>query len=68
MGADHERLAVVDELVRAGTPVDAVDQAWGRHALRLAAENGRPGSVQRLLDHGAGEAPLRLQRNTKRLL
>jgi hypothetical protein len=63
MGADHERLAVVDELVRAGTPVDAVDQAWGRHALRLAVENGRPGSVQRLLDHGAGEDPPSITKN-----
>jgi uncharacterized protein len=53
MAADHQRLTVIDELVAAGTPVDSVDATWGRHPLRLAAENGRPASVQRLLDLGA---------------
>jgi hypothetical protein len=51
--ADHQRLDVIDRLVAAGTPVDAVDEEWGRQALRIAAQNGRPASVQRLLDHGA---------------
>jgi len=53
MASDHERLAVIDELVAAGAPVDAVDEAFGRQALRLAAENGRPASVRRLLELGA---------------
>jgi len=53
MAADHQRLDVIDELVAAGTPVDVVDETWGRHPLRLAAENGWPGSVRRLLAHGA---------------
>jgi ankyrin repeat protein len=40
-------------LIDAGTPVDAVDEVWGRQALRIAAQNGRPTSVRRLLEHGA---------------
>jgi ankyrin repeat protein len=51
--ADHQRLAVIDQLIEAHTPVDAVDELFGRHALRLAAQNGRPQSVRRLLEHGA---------------
>ena len=53
MAADHQRLDVIDRLVEAGTPVDAVDAEFGRQALRLAAQNGRPASVRRLLTHGA---------------
>jgi uncharacterized protein len=53
MAADHERLDVIDQLVAAGTPVDAVDREFGRQALRLAAQNGRPRAVRRLLEHGA---------------
>lgn len=53
MAADHQRLAVIDRLVDAGTPVDAVDTRWDRQALRLAAQNGRAASVRRLLAHGA---------------
>lgn len=53
MAADHQRLHVIDELIAAQTPVDAVDPRWGRQALRLAAQNGRVASVRRLLDHGA---------------
>jgi ankyrin repeat protein len=53
MAADHQRLEVIDRLVAAGTPVDAVDPVWGRHPLRLAAANGRPAGVRRLLAHGA---------------
>jgi uncharacterized protein len=53
MAADHERLDVIDQLVAAGTPVDAVDEKWGRQAMRVAVRNGRHGSVRRLLDHGA---------------
>lgn len=53
MAADHQRLTVIDELVASGTPVDSVDVTWGRHPLRLAAANGRPASVARLLDLGA---------------
>jgi uncharacterized protein len=51
--ADHQRLAVIDQLIAHGTPVDAVDELFGRQALRLAAQNGRARSVRRLLEHGA---------------
>ena len=51
--ADHQRLSVIDQLMAAHTPVDAVDEMFGRQALRVAAHNGRPLSVRRLLDHGA---------------
>ena len=53
MAADHERLQVIDTLVAAGTPVDAADEVFGRHPLRLAAANGRPASVHTLLADGA---------------
>lgn len=53
MAADHERLDVIDQLIESGTPVDAADAKWGRQALRIAAQNGRPASVRRLLFHGA---------------
>ena len=53
MAADHERLAVIDELIAAGTPVDATDPAFGGQPLRTAAANGRPASARRLLAHGA---------------
>ena len=51
--ADHQRLSVIDQLINAQTPVDAVDEIFARQALRLAAQNGRPQSVRRLLEHGA---------------
>jgi hypothetical protein len=50
MAADHQRLNVIDELLDAGTPIDAVDPAWGRHPLRVAAQHGRAASVRHLLD------------------
>ncbi|HJU81518.1 MAG TPA: ankyrin repeat domain-containing protein [Acidimicrobiia bacterium] len=53
MAATHERLEVIDQLIAALTPVDAVDQAFGGHPLREAAAQGRVGSVERLLAHGA---------------
>jgi ankyrin repeat protein len=53
MAADHERLNVIDALIAAGTPVDAVDATHGRQPLRTAAANGRTASVRRLLAHGA---------------
>jgi ankyrin repeat protein len=53
MAADHQRLEVIDRLVAAGTPVDAVDPIWGRQALRVAAANGRSASVRHLLALGA---------------
>jgi hypothetical protein len=53
MAADHQRLAVIDELLAAGTPVDAVDGTWHRQALRVAAEHGRAASVRHLLARGA---------------
>lgn len=53
MAADHQRLGVLDVLVAAGTPVDAVDAVWGRQALRVAAQGGRDRSVAHLLALGA---------------
>jgi ankyrin repeat protein len=53
MAADHQRLDVIDALIAAGTPVDASDDVFGRHPLRLAAANGRSASVRSLLSHGA---------------
>jgi uncharacterized protein len=52
MAAGHNRVVVIQQLLAAGTPVDAVD-AWGYSALRAAAENGHPASVQLLLAAGA---------------
>jgi ankyrin repeat protein len=74
MAADHQRLGVIDQLVAAGTPVDATDEAFGGQALRTAAGNGRPESVRRLLAHGAdpnlrddeGRTPLDLCRRGRR--
>lgn len=51
--AEHQRLSVIDQLIDAQTPVDAVDELFGRQALRLAAQHGRTQSVRRLLEHGA---------------
>jgi ankyrin repeat protein len=73
MAADHQRLDVIDRLIAAGTPVDAVDDAFGGHPLRQAAGNGRPASVRRLLEHGAdrdlrddqGRMPLDLCRRAR---
>lgn len=53
MAADHERLPAIDELLEAGTPIDATDEKWGRQALRTAALNGRVASVAHLLARGA---------------
>jgi ankyrin repeat protein len=53
MAADHQRLDVIDQLLDAGTPVDATDTQWGRQALRLAAMNGRAASVAHLIARGA---------------
>jgi ankyrin repeat protein len=52
MAAGHNRVTVIQQLLAAGTPVDAVDD-WGYSALRAAAENGHPASVQLLLAAGA---------------
>ena len=53
MAADHQRLDVIDVLVAAGTPLDEADAVWGRHPLRVAAEDGRDRSVAHLLELGA---------------
>jgi uncharacterized protein len=53
MAADHERLSAIDELLAAGTPIDATDAVWGRRAMRTARENGREASVAHLLARGA---------------
>lgn len=50
MAADHQRLHVIEEILAAGTPIDGVDAAWGRHPLRLAAGRGRSTSVRLLLE------------------
>jgi hypothetical protein len=46
MAADHQRLAAIDVLLAAGTPIDATDTQWGRQALRVAAHDGRVASVE----------------------
>jgi hypothetical protein len=51
--ADHQRLEVIDQLLAAGTPVNQADAEWQRLPLHIAAQNGRPASVRRLLTHGA---------------
>jgi uncharacterized protein len=51
--ADHQRLEVIDQLVAADTPVNQADAEWQRLPLHIAAQNGRPASVRRLLTHGA---------------
>lgn len=56
MAADHERLAVIDALLEAGTPIDGEEPRWGRQALRIAASGGRVGSVRHLLERGADPA------------
>ncbi len=53
MAADHQRVDVMDQLLAAGTPIDAVDRVWHRHPLRLTAEHGRPVSARYLLERGA---------------
>ncbi len=52
MAADHERLEIIDQLLNAGTPINAADP-WGRQALCVAAANGRVAGVRHLLGHGA---------------
>ncbi|MCC8249172.1 ankyrin repeat domain-containing protein [Saccharothrix luteola] len=54
--ADHQRLEVIDRLVAAGTPVDEADAEWQRMPLHVAAANGKPAGVRRMLDHGADPA------------
>ena len=62
MAAAHDRLAAIDALLAAGTPVDAVD-AWGSTALQAATEHGRAASIGALVAAGAttesgrGQAP-----------
>ena len=50
--ACHDRLAVLDVLLDAGTPVDGVARD-GTTALHEAATHGRIGSVRRLIERGA---------------
>jgi ankyrin repeat protein len=52
MAADHQRLVVIDQLLDAGTPIDASDD-YGRQPLRIAAERERSASVEHLLARGA---------------
>lgn len=53
VAAVHERTAVIDALLAAGTPIDAVDPMWGGHPLRDAAAGGKVEGVRALLAHGA---------------
>lgn len=53
MAADHQRLRVIDQLLAAGAPLDAVDTQWGRQALCVSAQNGRAAAVRHLLALGA---------------
>lgn len=53
MASDHQRLAVIAQLLARGVPVDAEDACYHRQPLRLAAANGRVQSVEALLAHGA---------------
>lgn len=55
IAAAHGRLAVIDELIDASTPVDGLDRD-GSTALHQAAFSGRADSVRRLLAHGADPA------------
>jgi uncharacterized protein len=57
MAADHQRLDVIDQLLDAGTPIDAVDD-FDRQPLRIAAQNGRSASVEHLLARGADPGAL----------
>ncbi|PZS29652.1 MAG: hypothetical protein DLM59_12460 [Pseudonocardiales bacterium] len=52
LAAAHQRLAVIDRLLAAGTPVDGLDHD-GSTALHEAAYYGRPDSVRHLLARGA---------------
>jgi uncharacterized protein len=52
MAAAHDRVSVIDALLAAGTPVNAVD-AWGSTALQAATENRRTASVAALVAAGA---------------
>jgi len=52
MAAGHDRVAVIEALLAAGTPVDAID-AWGTTALQAATENGRTASAAVLVAAGA---------------
>jgi hypothetical protein len=53
IAADHQRLPVIDQLIAAGTPIDAEDEEYHRQALLTAAQHGRPAGVRRLLELGA---------------
>jgi ankyrin repeat protein len=53
MAADHQRLTVIDQLLDAGTPIDAEDRQYRRQALRLAVTRCRVDSVAHLLRRGA---------------
>jgi len=52
MAAGHDRVEVIEQLLAAGVPVDAVD-AWGYTGLRAATENGRDAAVAVLRAAGA---------------
>ena len=55
LAAGHDRIGVIDGLLVAGTPVDAVD-AWGSTALQAATENSRSASIAALVAAGAASS------------
>lgn len=64
MAAVHQRLDVIDQLLDAGTPIDATDD-YGRQPLRFASQNGRSASVRHLLARGADPGALRRLRENR---
>ena len=52
--AVNERLGIIDELLGAGTPIDA--EVDGHTAIFWADEQGRTAAVAHLLARGAGSA------------
>jgi hypothetical protein len=65
MAAGHDRVQVIEQLLAAGIPVDAVD-AWGFTALRAATENNKNAATAALLAAGATPTPASSPRGSAR--